>query len=285
VEQVHNVYAVDGEGKLVGILELWRLAISYDQQKVAPLIDRDYRSVPVDMDQEEVAALAMRYDLVEIPVVDAEEKLVGRITFDDVLDVLEEEATEDISRMAGTGEDDFHEDSVMRITWLRFPWLLIGLGGGIGSALLISHFQIQLEKVIALAFFIPVIMAIGGSVGIQCSAVVVRSLALGELGAHRMGKRLAREFMVAILNGLLLASILMVVALIWHGQLRLMLVVGLAMFLSILVAAASGTIVPMLLKRSGFDPALATGPFITTTNDVLNLLIYFTIATLLLPGH
>ncbi len=284
VEQVHNVYAVDGEGRLLGILELWRLAISYEQEMVAPLIERDHHSVPVDMDQEEVASFARRYDLVEIPVVDADNKLVGRITIDDVLDVIEEEATEDISRMAGTGEDDFHEESVLRITWLRFPWLLIGLAGGIGSALLMSRFAMQLEKVIALAFFVPVIMAMGGSVGIQCSAVVVRSLALGELEAYRMGKRLAREIMVATLNGLLIAAILTVVALLWRGDPMLGLVIGLAMFLSILLAATTGTVVPMILKRYGFDPALATGPFITTTNDVLNLLIYFTVASLLLTG-
>lgn len=285
VEQVHNVYAVDGEGRLLGILELWRLAISYDRQKVAPLIERDHLSVPVDMDQEEVAALAKRHDLVEIPVVDAENRLVGRITIDDLVDVLEEEATEDISRMAGTGEDDVHEESVLRITWLRFPWLLIGLAGGIGSALLMSSFTSQLEEVIALAFFVPVIMAMGGSVGIQCSAVVVRSLALGELEEYRMGKRLAREILVATLNGLLIAVILTTVALLWRGDPWLGLVIGVAMFLSILLAATTGTLVPMLLKRFGFDPALATGPFITTTNDVLNLLIYFLIASFFLTGR
>lgn len=282
VEQVHNVYAVDHHGRPVGILELWRLTISDDRQPVAPLIDRDHHSVPVDMDQEEVAALAKRYDLVEIPVVDAAGRLVGRVTIDDLLDVLEEEVTEDISRMAGIGEGDFHEDSVMRITWLRFPWLLIGLAGGIGSALLMSHFAYQLEKVIALAFFVPVIMAMGGNVGIQCSTVVVRSLAIGELEAYRMGRRLLREILVALLNGLCLAAILSTVALLWHGDPRLGMVTGLAMFTSVVLAATSGTLVPMLLKRFGFDPALATGPFITTTNDMINLLIYFTVATLLL---
>jgi magnesium transporter len=282
VEQVHNVYAVDRRGRLTGILELWRLTISDDRQPVAPLIDRDLHSVPVDMDQEEVAALAKRYDLVEIPVVDVENRLVGRVTIDDLLDVLEEEVTEDISRMAGTGEEDFHEDSVMRITWLRFPWLLIGMAGGIGSALLMSRFAVQLEKVIALAFFVPVIMAMGGSVGIQCSTVVVRSLAIGELEAYRMGRRLLREFLVAFLNAIFLAAILSTVALLWHGDPRLGLVIGLAMFITILLAAASGTLVPMMLKRFGFDPALATGPFITTTNDMINLLIYFAVATLLL---
>ncbi len=282
VEQVQNVYAVDGEGKLVGILELWRLTISRDDQMVGPLIDRDFRSVQVDLDQEEVAAIVMRYDLVEVPVVDEDERLVGRITIDDVLDVLEEEATEDISKMAGTGEDDFHEESVLRITVLRFPWLLGGLLGGIASAVLMSTYEVQLSSVIALAFFVPVIMAMGGNVGIQCSAVVVRSLALGELEVYRMGKRLTRELTVALLNGVALSLIIAVATFIWHGDGRLGFVVGIAMFLSVIVAATVGTVTPMVLKRIGFDPALATGPFITTTNDLLNLFIYFSVATILL---
>ncbi len=282
VEQVRNVYAIDREGRLVGILELWRLTISPDDHRVEPLIDREFYSVPVDMDQEQVASLAMRYDLVEVPVVDAAGILVGRITLDDVLDVVEEEATEDLTRMAGTTEDDVHEDSVLRVTWLRLPWLLIGLGGGIGSALLMGRFEAQLSQVIALAFFVPVIMAMGGSVGIQCSTVVVRAIALGELDPKRVGERVAREFFVSLIMALILSLLLAAVAFVLEGSWGLCLILGIALFLSILVAASAGTMIPIVLRRMGFDPALATGPFITTTNDVLNLLIYFVVAAKLI---
>ncbi len=284
VERVHNVYAVDDHGKLVGILELWRLAISYDLQKVTPLIDREFISVPVDMDQEEVAALATRYELVEIPVVDAGGRLVGRITFDDLLDVIEEEATEDMARMAGTRQGDVHEESVWRITLLRIPWLFTGLVGGIGSAFLMSRFTLELESTLALAFFVPVITAMGGNVGIQCSAVVVRSLALGELEAYHMGRRIIREVLVALINGIVLGGILTAVALAWKGDLRLGRIIGISLFLCILWASATGTLVPMALRKLHFDPALASGPFITTMNDVVNLLIYFTVASVILSG-
>lgn len=282
VEQLNNVYVVDAEGRLTGILPLWRVAISKPGASVDRLVERDVTSVPADMDQEEVAALVMRYDLLEVPVVDAEGRLIGRITVDDVLDVLEEEATEDISRMAGTADDEIGETSVVRISLIRFPWLLIGLCGGIGSAILMSRFEGRLQEVLALAFFVPVITAMGGNVGIQCSSVVVRALALGELEAYRMGKRLLREFLIAGVNALVLGALLMTVASLWDGRWILGLIVGLSLMTSILWAATTGTLFPMIFRRLGLDPALATGPFVTMSNDLVNLLIYFSIASILL---
>lgn len=284
VEEVHNVYMVDGEGRLKGILPLWRVAISPPEMVVDRIAEVEIVSAPAGMDQEEVANLARRHDLIEIPVVDETNRLIGRITIDDVLDVLQDEATEDITRMAGTGEEEITETSVFRISLIRLPWLLIGLLGGIASAFLISGFEDQLHKVLALAFFVPVIMAMGGNVGIQCSSIVVRAIALEQMEMYRMGKRVLRELFIASLNGVILALLVGLVAFVWHGSMMLGVIVGTAMLASILVAATVGTVVPMLLHRVGFDPVLATGPFITTSNDVLNLLIYFVIATLLLAG-
>ena len=282
VERVHNVYVIDGEGRLTGVLPLWRVAISTPGGSVDRFVEKDIVSVPVEMDQEEVASLVKRYDLIEIPVVDDGGRLVGRITVDDVLDVVEEEATEDISRMAGTADEEIHETSVFRISFIRLPWLLIGLAGGIGSAFLISRFEGQLNQRLALAFFVPVIMAMGGNVGIQCSSIVVRAIALEEMEAYRVGRRLLREFLVAVMNGLILAALLAGLTLLWKGEADLGVIVGIALLASVLVAAVVGTSVPMLLKRVGIDPAIATGPFITTTNDLLNLFIYFVVATLML---
>jgi len=282
VEHVHHVYVVDSRGRLTGILPLWRVAISAPLVSVDRFVERDVISVPADVDQEEVASLAVRYDLIEVPVVDKEGVLVGRITLDDVLEVMEEEATEDISRMAGTADEEIGETSALRITFYRLPWLLIGLVGGVGAAFLMSRFEGQLSRVLALAFFVPVITAMGGNVGIQCSSIIVRAIALEETAAYRIGKRLGRELTVALMNGLVLGGITALVAWLWHDLWGLGLIVGVSMLASIVVAATAGTLVPLMLKKMGLDPALATGPFITTSNDVLNLLIYFAVASLLL---
>ncbi|MFH1681096.1 MAG: magnesium transporter, partial [Candidatus Eisenbacteria bacterium] len=211
VERVHNVYVIDGQGRLTGILPLWRVAIAKPGTHLDRLVERDVVSVPAQMDQEEVASIVMRYDLMEVPVVDVAGRLVGRITVDDVLDVVEEEATEDISLMAGTGDEEIHETSAFRISMIRLPWLLIGLCGGVGSAYLMSRFEGELLRILALAFFVPVIMAMGGNVGMQCSSIVVRSIALGEMEAYRIGRRLAREFSIALMNGVILGGLLSLV--------------------------------------------------------------------------
>ncbi|MBN1825283.1 MAG: magnesium transporter [Candidatus Eisenbacteria bacterium] len=282
VEQVHNIYVIDERGRLKGILPIWRVAIARPNASVDRYVEHDVVRVPADMDQEEVANLARRHDLIEIPVVDEEERLIGRITLDDLVDVIHEEAAEDISRMSGTGEEEIHETSPLRISFLRLPWLLIGLAGGIGSAFLMSRFEGQLHRILALAFFVPVITAMGGNVGIQCSSIVVRALALGEMEVYRIWRRVAREFLVASVNGLVIAGLVSLVATVWHGSGLLGLIVGCSMFSSILVASTTGTLFPITLRRLGFDPALATGPFVTTSNDLLNLLIYFAIAAFFL---
>jgi magnesium transporter len=208
--------------------------------------------------------------------------LVGRITADDVLDVLEEEATEDISRMAGVSVAEFGEQSATRVARSRLPWLLGGLAGQFGAILVMQRFEHSLTSLVALAFFIPAIMAMAGNVGIQTSSVVVRGLATGEVDYYHLGRHLLRELVIAVLVGVVIGFCLFLIGGVVVGDLGLAWVLGLSMLLVIILAASIGTGVPLLLHRIGVDPAVATGPFITTANDVFGLLIYLGLATLIL---
>ncbi|HSG27613.1 MAG TPA: magnesium transporter, partial [Candidatus Krumholzibacterium sp.] len=232
--------------------------------------------------QEEVAALFAKYDLYSLPVVDHRGALVGRITVDDIIDVIEEEANEDITMMAGTGDEEFWERSPVRLSRARLPWLVIGLMGGIGSAMVMHAFKESLESLLTLAFFVPVIMAMGGNVGIQSSAIVVRELAVGGLSLTNTGGKLFRELKVSLINGLVLGVILLVTVVLWQRDFRLGSLLGLCMLIIICWATMMGALIPLVLRKMKIDPALATGPFITTLNDILGILIYLGIATLLL---
>jgi magnesium transporter len=234
------------------------------------------------MDQEEVAALVEKYDLAAVPVVDRSGRLVGRITVDDVVDVIVDEASEDISKMAGTTDEEIRHDSALRIASIRLPWILISLMGGILSGTIISHFRGTLGSLLALAFFIPVITAMGGNIGIQSSAIVVRGLATGEIGLFHIARRLLREMRIGLLMGLMCGSIVGLVAFIWQGNAILGVIVGLAMISAITVAATMGAMVPIAFKKLNIDPAIATGPFVTMSNDIVGLFIYFALAFLLL---
>jgi magnesium transporter len=229
-----------------------------------------------------VAQIFRRYNLVEAPVVNAEGKLVGRIAVEDVLDVMEAEAAEDVSRLAGTAGGEFHESSPLRISRLRLPWLLVGLAGEFIAASVLSHHEDSLVSLVSLAFFIPLVAAMAGSAATQASIVVVRGLATGEVDFSRVRRRILLEFRVAIANGLVCGLLVAGVASLWRGNVRLGAVVGMAMLFAMMLSSVVGASIPMLLRRLDLDPALATGPFVTTTNDVLSLLIYLTLATGLL---
>lgn len=282
VEGYQQIYVVDGGGRLVGTLSLGRLLLAKPGMPVSQIMDREVISVPTDMDQEEVAALVRKYDLVAVPAVDSLGRLVGSISVDDVVDVIQEEASEDVARMAGTTDAEIGEESVVRVSRIRLPWLVIGLFGGCVSALLMSRFEHSLNTVLALAFFVPVITAMGGNVGMQSSAIVVRSLALGEFSLVQVRRRLAREAAIAIVNGIVCGGLLSLIAIAWRKDVGLGVVVGVSMATSMLVAAMTGTFFPILLKRLRIDPALASGPFVTISNDILNLLVYFSVAHLAL---
>jgi magnesium transporter len=282
IEHIQNIYVVDRQGVLLGFIPVFSLLVLDSGSRVDDVMTRDVVSVTVDTDQEEVAAVFAKYDLYSLPVVDQRGRLVGRITVDDIIDVIEEEANEDITLMAGTGDEEFGERSPLRVSRARLPWLITGLFGGIASALVMNHFRHSLESVLTLAFFVPVIMAMGGNVGIQSSAIVVRELAIGSAGLVRTGSKLMRELKVSLINGFVLASVLLAITLVWQRDFRLGLLLGLCMLTIILWATLMGAVVPLLLKKMNVDPALATGPFITTSNDILGILIYLGIATFFL---
>jgi magnesium transporter len=277
-EDIYFVYVTDAAGKLLGRLPLPRLLLANPEDQVRTLMDEETLSVLADADQEDVAQMFKKYDLPSLPVVDYAGRLLGRITIDDVVDVIHEEAEEDYSRMAGTDEEEFREDSIYRKAMLRLPWLVTGLAGGVLSALVFSHFEVDIQSVIALAFFVPVITAMGGNVAIQSSAVMVRGLATGEITPRGAFSRLVREGGVAVITGLVCAALIFVAAWAWRGPV-IGAVVGGSMLAVILIATSVGAFVPLVLDRLHIDPALATGPFVTTTNDILGILVYLSFAT------
>jgi magnesium transporter len=281
VEKVYTIYVVDDDDKLVGFLSLKRLLFASPRTKIADLYQsKNIISVKTSDDDEDVARIMEKYDLVSVPVVDLQNKLVGRITIDDVVDVIKEEADKDFQLASGISDKIESHSSVWRISKARMPWLLIGMLGGVLGAQVISGFEGGISEVPALAFFIPLITAMGGNVGVQSSAIVVQSLAKGNDQFGSIFKKIAKEALVAVVNGLVLSAIIYGIAYIFDSS-TLGLVVSLSLFTVIMFAAVFGTLIPLMLDRYRIDPALATGPFITTLNDVLGLFIYLTIGLLL----
>jgi magnesium transporter len=281
VEHVYTIYVVDELNKLVGFLSLKRLLFASPKTKIIDLYqDRNVISVKTSDSSEEVAKVIEKYDLLAVPVVDFQNKLVGRITIDDVVDVIKEEADKDFQLATGISEKVESNASVWRISRSRLPWLLIGMLGGILGAQVISGFEAGITQVPALAFFIPLITAMGGNVGVQSSAIVVQSLARGNNLFDTIGSKLIKEGFVAIINGILLSGIIFGIAYLFDNS-TLGFVVSISLFTVIIFAAIFGTLIPLMLDKYNIDPALATGPFITTLNDVLGLFIYFTVGMLL----
>ena len=279
VEKLYYVWVVDDFGKLVGVVSIKDLVLEPQDRKIKEIMNPEVISVDVDTDQEEAARIVTQYDLVNIPVVNDQHKLVGRITNDDIIDVIEEETNEDISLMAGVMDQQIAEASAFKISKARLPWLLLGLFGGLLSALVINHFHGSLEKILALSFFIPVIMAMGGNTSTQAATVVIRGLATGEISILHTGKRLLVELWVSLINGLLCGILLGLVVAFWLSDPQLGIGVGASLITVILFSGSFGAFVPLLLRRLNIDPALAAGPFITTSNDILGLMIYLGIMT------
>jgi magnesium transporter len=278
---IYEVYVIDEDGKLRGTVDLKNLLLVKDDTPISEIIDTDVISVRTDVDQEDVANVMRKYDLITLPVVDRENRPVGIITFDDIADVIHEEAQEDISRMSGIMDDADTTSTVKEMFRGRMPWLLVGFFGEIIAAFVLSTFEEELGKVLAAAFFIPIIMAMGGNAGIQASAVVVRGLATGEIHMSSTLKRLTREFITSLLMGVALGLLLYAIVAIWSGDGRFALTVALSLLIVITNATIVGATVPLLLDRMNIDPALAIGPFITTSNDSLGLLIYLVLLTMI----
>lgn len=282
VEQVYTIYVVDDLNKLVGVLSLKRLLFASPKTQIRDLFEsKNIISVKTSDASEKVARVMEKYDLVSVPVVDLQNKLVGRITIDDVIDIIKEEADKDFQLAAGLSEKVESNSSIWRTSRARIPWLLIGMLGGILSAQVISKFEGNITALPALAFFIPLITAMGGNVGVQSSAIVVQSLAKGNDPFDSILRKVGKEALLGLVNGMLCAGLIFGIAYVFNN-LALAMVVSISLFTVILFAAIFGTMIPLVLNRYKIDPALASGPFITTMNDVLGLFIYFTVGLLLL---
>jgi len=283
VEKIFSIYVVDNKEQLLGRVALKKLILASSNTKVADLYEENIISVPTYMEGEEVAEIMRKYDLEAVPVVNVKNKLVGRITVDDILDLLRDQAEEDIQAMTGFSDDVEESDSVYRLSRARLPWLLIGMVGGLLGAGFIGFFEEGLNAVTALAFFIPLITATGGNVGIQSSTLIVQSLANRSVFEDSLTKRLLKVFLVAVLNGLVLALFVMgTVVFLYDKEVKFGLVVSIALFSVVLLASFMGTLTPIILDKLGINPAMASGPFITTANDLMGLAVYFMVATLLL---
>ena len=282
-EMVFYVYVTDEHNHLVGVLSLRQLLTVPPLTRLADIMSTNVMRVRTDMDQEEVAELVAKYNILAIPVVDDHGKLIGLITVDDVIDVMRDEATEDILRMAGTSEEELLLGyKSLQIARLRLPWLLATLVGGVITGSLMWLFRATLEQVIMLISFIPVITGMGGNVGGQTSSIIVRGFATGRIDFTMIRQVFLKELRVGLIMGVVCGLAIATVATIWHQNIFLGLVVGLAMITAITVAACMAVIVTTFFRRIGIDPAIASSPFVQTVNDITGILIYFSTATLFL---
>lgn len=282
VEMPFYLYVVDEYGKLVGVCSLRQLVVVSPDTPLKEFMSTDVVSVETSMDQEEVAKIVARYDILAVPVIDSSNRLVGIVTVDDVIDIFRREATEDILKMAGVGEDFVETKSILKSTRIRLPWLFASCIGGIVAFWIISHFEKSLYQYTYLAAFIPVIMGMGGNIGTQSSTIVVRGLATGKLNIRDIWSVVGKEVAIGVILGLVYGTLIGLVAHIQFSLIAVALSVSLALICSMSVAALVGSLVPMCFARINIDPAVATGPFVTTSIDIISVFCYFKIATVLL---
>jgi magnesium transporter len=272
---------VDKDDMLIGTVTLKKLIIARSSTRIRNIVDTDIISVRTDTPSEDVANIMKKYDLVSLPVVDAIGRLVGRITIDDVVDVIKEEAEKDYQLISGITEDVEHSDNVFLLTRARLPWLIIGLTGGILGSRVISMHEAELKISPEMALFFPLIGAMGGNAGVQSSSIVVQGIAAGTIDLQGISSKLMKELSVALINGLILSGLLFFYNLLFTDSFALTITVSVALFSVILFASVFGTFVPLVLNKFNIDPALATGPFITTTNDIIGLSIYLAVGRLM----
>ena len=281
VENVYAVYVVDDVGKLIGLVSLKKIVLARKNAKIADIYDADVVFVETYRPADEVAEVMRKYDLDAIPVVNVQQRLLGRITIDDVVDLITEQAEEDIQVISGLSGEAEEDDSIWRRAKVQLPWLVAGAFGSLMAATVINGFQSELGKVAALAAFIPIIGSTGGNVGIQTSSLILQSLSDTSGLSMGIGKRLLRTLLVAILNGLVVGLIAGTYTFL-IGEPRLFFVVATSLLSVVMLASFMGTITPLLLNKIGINPAVASGPFITTANDLIGIGVYFAIAQLLL---
>jgi len=281
IDYVYTIYVVDNQNKLLGTLSLKTFLYADNSTKISDLFKEEAISVKTSTPDEEVATLMEKYDLVAIPVLNQANVLVGRITIDDIVDVIKEEAEKDFQLASGISENVESKDSILLLTRARLPWLLIGLMGGILGAVVIKSFEYELGQFPVLAFFIPLIAAMAGNVGVQSSAIIVQGLANNSLSYGSTFSKILKEVGVALINGAVLSGLIFIYNVAFGEAWELCFTVSLSLFVVIIFAGVFGTLIPLLLDKYKIDPALATGPFITTINDVVGLLLYFTIGWLI----
>jgi|TARA_B100000959_G_scaffold248200_1_gene274911 magnesium transporter len=281
VTRVHSVYVVDNNDKLLGRLSLKDLLVANPKSNIKSIYISKVDFVNVNDTAEHVANIMQKYDLGAIPVVDDKKKLLGRITIDDIVDLIKEEAEKDYQLAAGITQDVDVDDSIYKLSWARLPWLFLGLLGGIGAAAVMGGFEEVLLEYKILFYFTPLIAAMAGNVGVQSSAIIVQGLANNDI-KDSINNRLLKETLLSILNGIILAFFLFGFVYFWRNEIDVALAISLSLVAVIIVAGIVGTFIPLFLNKRGIDPAIATGPFITTSNDIFGILIYFLIAKLIL---
>jgi len=282
VEMAFYLYVVDDYGKLVGVSSLRQLVVVSPETVLKEFMTTDVFSVQTDMDQEEVARLVARYDILAVPVVDGTNRLMGIVTVDDVIDILRKEATEDILKMAGAGEEFVETKTIFKSTRIRLPWLFASCMGGLFAFFIIGEYESSLSKIAYLAAFIPVIMGMGGNIGTQSSTIVVRGLATGRINVRDIWPVVFKELSIGVILGLVYGLLIGSVAQFRYSMEALALSVALAVICSMSIAALVGSLVPMGFARINIDPAVATGPLVTTAIDIISVFFYFLIATTLL---
>jgi magnesium transporter len=280
VDVMYAVYVIDNNEKLIGMLSMKKLIISHPLARIEEIYDPDVQYVKTSTRSEDVAGMMQKYDLVVLPVIDQIGRLVGRITIDDVVDVIKETAEENIQRMSGLSDDVDIDDRLWRLSRARIPWLLVGMCGGIVGSRIIGTYEEQIKIHPEMAYFIPLIGAMGGNVGVQSSAIIVQGLASNTLIGDNVGKKLLKELGVGMVNGLICSLLICGYAALIEDW-RLAATVSLALFTVILCASFLGTFVPLTMNRFKINPALATGPFVTTLNDIIGITIYFLVGRLL----
>jgi len=282
VEQVYAIYVVDDRDILVGRIAMKTLILSNDNVPISELFDEDVISIETYKKDTEVVDVMQKYDLEAIPVVDSQGKLMGRITIDDVIDVIQEQAETNIQLMSGISEDVEEDDSVFWLSRARLPWLIIAMIGGLLGARFIKLFEAEIAIIPAMAMFTPLITATGGNVGIQSSSLIIQTLASKSIIFDNLTQRLLKVLLVALLNAVVISSLVMGFNFLFKEEIKLAIVVSVALFSVVMLSSVMGTITPMILDRFGINPAVAAGPFITTANDLLGLAVYFLVAHLLL---
>lgn len=281
VDHLYNIWVTDHKERYLGSVSLTDLVLAHGNTTLNAIMDSDIRAVDAGMDQEEVAHFFRKYDLVSAPVIDKEGLLIGRITVDDVVDILDEERSEDIAHLAGAPDEEILESSALVISRARIPWLLVAFIGELVAAFILNSFNLPIETQLVFAIFIPVIMAMGGASGQQASVTVVRGLAIGDIKLQDTRKRLFKEFRISLVSSTFFALILFSVVYYWQGLLFAT-ILGTSMFIVINNATILGAMVPLMFKRLNIDPALAAAPLVSTSNDIIGLVIYLSITTLFL---